>query len=82
MLGIKNTREQCFLTAAAQNMKRLAKAFAFAVFALFHDMQRPCFLPGNTAFVDGLRRREISLRLGHVLIIQFVGLPSAKSRFI
>ena len=29
MLGIQNMREQCFLTAAVQNMKRLAKAFAF-----------------------------------------------------
>ena len=27
MLGIQNMREQCFLTAAVQNMKRLAKAF-------------------------------------------------------
>ena len=61
MLGIKNTREQCFLTAAAQNMKRLAKAFAFAVFALFHDMQRPCFLPGNTAFGDGLTAPRLSV---------------------
>ena len=26
MLGIKNMREQCFLTAAVQNMKRLIKA--------------------------------------------------------
>ena len=29
MLGIQNMREQCFLTAAVQNMKRLAKAFIF-----------------------------------------------------
>ena len=29
MLGIQNMREQCFLTAAVQNMKRLAKAFLF-----------------------------------------------------
>ncbi|MBQ7886710.1 MAG: transposase, partial [Clostridia bacterium] len=27
MLGIQNMREQCFLTAAVQNMKRLVKAF-------------------------------------------------------
>ena len=26
MLGIKNMREQCFLTAAVQNIKRLVKA--------------------------------------------------------
>ena len=30
MLGIQNMREQCFLTAAVQNMKRLAKAFCFS----------------------------------------------------
>ena len=28
MLGIQNMREQSFLTAAVQNMKRLAKAFS------------------------------------------------------
>jgi len=27
MLGIQNMREQCFLTAAAQNIKRLATAW-------------------------------------------------------
>ena len=36
MLGIQNMREQCFLTAAVQNMKRLAKAFN--LFLLFHSM--------------------------------------------
>ena len=30
MLGIQNMREQCFLTAAVQNMKRLVKALFFA----------------------------------------------------
>ena len=34
MLGIQNMREQCFLTAAVQNMKRLAKAFF--IFPFFH----------------------------------------------
>ena len=29
MLGIQNMREQCFLTAAVQNIKRLVKAFFF-----------------------------------------------------
>jgi len=29
MLGIQNMREQCFLTAAVQNMKRLVKAFCY-----------------------------------------------------
>ena len=33
MLGIQNMREQCFLTAAVQNMKRLAKAFLFCHFS-------------------------------------------------
>ncbi|MBQ9855061.1 MAG: transposase, partial [Clostridia bacterium] len=28
MLGIQNMREQCFLTAAVQNIKRLVKAFS------------------------------------------------------
>ena len=36
MLGIQNMREQCFLTAAVQNMKRLAKAFNLIL--LFHSM--------------------------------------------
>lgn len=34
MLGIQNMREQCFLTAAVQNMKRLAKAF----YTIFHSI--------------------------------------------
>ena len=33
MLGIQNMREQCFLTAAVQNIKRLVKAF-FPPFSL------------------------------------------------
>ena len=36
MLGIQNMREQCFLTAAVQNMKRLAKAFNLIL--LFHSI--------------------------------------------
>ena len=31
MLGIQNMREQCFLTAAVQNMKRLVKALFFCL---------------------------------------------------
>ena len=31
MLGIRNMREQCFLTAAVQNIKRLVAACIFAV---------------------------------------------------
>lgn len=46
MLGIRNMYEQSFLTAAVQNMKRMAKAFH--VFAWFDFLscfaQRPCFL--------------------------------------
>ena len=34
MLGLANMREQSFLTAAVQNMKRLANAF-FPLFSLF-----------------------------------------------
>jgi len=36
MLGLKNMREQCFLIAAAQNMKRLAKAFSFLTSCFLH----------------------------------------------
>ena len=39
MLGIKNMREQCFLTAAVQNIKRLV---ASLFFALMHI--KPCIL--------------------------------------
>lgn len=34
MCGIQNMREQSFLTAAVQNMKRLAKAFSFIAYML------------------------------------------------
>jgi DNA topoisomerase IB len=34
MLGLANMREQSFLTAAVQNMKRLARAFFFSLFSL------------------------------------------------
>lgn len=51
MLGLPNMREQCFLNAAVQNIKRLAKAFLFpSSFVL----QRPCLRAGDTVFVDGL----------------------------
>lgn len=32
MLGLQNMREQCFLTAAVQNIKRLIKAFFYSLF--------------------------------------------------
>ena len=40
MLGIRNMREQCFLTAAVQNIKRLVASFyrAFQVFLTLY----PC----------------------------------------
>ena len=41
MLGIRNMREQCFLTAAVQNIKRLV---ASLLFALSHI--NPCILFG------------------------------------
>ena len=42
MLGIQNMREQCFLTAAVQNMKRLVKALFFCLFRVV-SMKSPCF---------------------------------------
>ena len=50
MLGIKNMREQCFLTAAVQNMKRLV-AFGFSYFIL----KKHGLLLVNHAFVDSLK---------------------------
>ena len=44
MLGIRNMREQCFLTAAIQNIKRMVSSFFLARF---------CFsLQINPAFAD------------------------------
>jgi len=36
MVGIANVSEQCFLTCAAQNMKKMAKAF-FTLFSVFQS---------------------------------------------
>ena len=44
MLGIRNMYEQSFLTAAVQNMKRIARAFRFLFYALPYAL-RSCFLP-------------------------------------
>lgn len=55
MLGIQNMREQCFLTAAVQNMKRLAKAFSLRFISLRIWKSQVLFLQ-NLGFVDGLRR--------------------------
>ena len=53
MLGIENMREQCFLTAAVQNMKRLGKAFSSenrGVLMGWHFARRAkCSRPGNPA---------------------------------
>ena len=35
MLGIRNMREQCFLTAAVQNIKRMVASFLFAISYFF-----------------------------------------------
>lgn len=45
MLGIKNMREQCFLTAAVQNMKRLVASFLPSPFYYksMASFQKPCF---------------------------------------
>ena len=53
MLGIQNMREQCFLTAAVQNMKRLAKAFSLRFISLRIWKSQLLFLQ-NLGFVDGL----------------------------
>ena len=45
MLGIRNMYEQSFLTAAIQDMKRIAKAFRFRFSAL-----RGCFLSEAAPF--------------------------------
>ena len=55
MLGIQNMREQCFLTAAVQNIKRLVKAF-FLLFSSAFSLiiaQTPDSY-WNQGFVDGL----------------------------
>ena len=39
MLGIQNMREQCFLTAAVQNIKRLVASLLFAL-----TCNKPCIL--------------------------------------
>ena len=53
MLGIRNMREQAFLTATVQNIKRLAKAFLS-----FFQYSKPVFLSNNTGFVIALSRRD------------------------
>ena len=44
MLGIRNMFEQSFLTAAVQNMKRIARAFRFP-FPFLILCMRGCFFP-------------------------------------
>ena len=49
MLGIRNMYEQSFLTAAVQNMKRIARAFRFLFYALPYAL-RGCFLSEAAPF--------------------------------
>ena len=39
MLGIRNMYEQSFLTAAVQNMKRIARAFRSLFFVLLYALR-------------------------------------------
>lgn len=71
MLGLPNMREQSFLTAAVQNMKRLAKAFFIPFSILFIALIQtapPLALAGGGAcfgfpdfFVFGARRSCASM---------------------
>ena len=47
MLGIQNMREQCFLTAAVQNMKRLVKALFFCLVCSSDLKNKPLLLFKN-----------------------------------
>ena len=49
MLGIRNMYEQSFLTAAVQNMKRIAKAFCSCLIPFF-CMKTPCLLSKTWRF--------------------------------
>ena len=49
MLGIRNMYEQSFLTAAVQNMKRIAKA-VLSYFAVFVHAKTPCLLSKTWCF--------------------------------
>ncbi len=52
MLGIQNMREQCFLTAAVQNMKRLIKALFFSLVSSC-GYGKPLFSPENRGLKMG-----------------------------
>ena len=52
MLGIANMREQCFLTAAVQNIKRLVASLRRASLYLI-----PCIYTQMQGFVNGLKAR-------------------------
>ena len=62
MLGIRSMYEQSFLTAAVQNMKRIARAFRFP-FSLLSLSIKGQFPRENRPFVGGLGGRENSLPL-------------------
>ena len=53
MLGIRNMYEQPFLTAAVQNMKRIARAFR-SLFSVLPYAFRGCFQKKASPFVGGL----------------------------
>ncbi len=57
MLGIANMREQCFLTAAVQNIKRLVASLRRAFLYLI-----PCIYTQMQGFVNGLGRPPYSGR--------------------
>ena len=55
MLGIANMREQCFLTAAVQNIKRLVASLRRVYLYII-----PCIFTQMQGFVNGLNLRRIS----------------------
>ena len=57
MLGLANMREQSFLTAAVQNMKRLVRAFFIPLLLAYsaHSNSHSPHLPESGCFVDGLQ---------------------------
>ena len=58
MLGLQNMREQSFLTASVQNIKRLA-ALVLLLFRSFLLLQNPVLLH-NTGFVSTLSQSEMT----------------------
>ena len=66
MLGLRNMREQSFLTTAVQNMKRLVAALLPSdLLSILHSFKQalPASL-GKCLFVDGLKRPARNMRAG------------------